>query len=340
VEADEQQINLTRFSLFFPEKREFFLENAGIFGFGRSRVNGFRTDLIPFFTRRIGLSEDRRLVPILGGARLSGRAGRNSFGLLSMQADDIAGVDSTNFSVLRVRRDLLQKSDVGVLFVNKQPQSGDFNRTYGADANFRLLRYLELASSILRTDSPDRPGDNLATNLEVAWRDSLFDIEARHQNIQENFNPEVGFVQRGAIKRSSGIFTLTPRPRERIPSVRYIGPSFSIDYITDQQNTLETRLLKGSFDVVFHNGAELSVGRRADFERLTAPFPIRRTQFIAPGDYNFDEWFVSFFSDKSRIVIGQAGFTSGSFWDGNRDAYLLGLDLQPGYRFAAGALIS
>jgi hypothetical protein len=341
VEADEQQINLTRFSLFFPEKREFFLENAGIFGFGRSRVGGYRTDLIPFFTRRIGLSEDRRLVPILGGARLSGRAGRNSFGLLSMQTDDITGVPSTNYSVLRARRDVLQKSDVGVLFVNKQPQSGgDYNRTYGADANFRLVRYLELSSSLLRTDSPDRPGQNFAANFEVAWRDSLFDVEARHQNIQENFNPEVGFVQRGSIKRSSGIFTLTPRPRERIPSVRYMGPSFSIDYITDQSNNLETRLLKGSFDVVFHNGAELSAGRRADFERLTAPFPIRRTQLIAPGDYNFDEWFVSFFSDKSRIITGQAGLSSGSFWDGDRDEYVVGLDVQPGYRFAAGAVLS
>jgi hypothetical protein len=340
VEADEQQINLTRFSLFFPEKREFFLENAGIFGFGRSRVGGYRTDLIPFFTRRIGLSQDRRLVPILGGARFSGRAGRNSFGLLSMQTDDIFGVPSTNYSVMRARRDLLQKSDVGFLFVNKAPQGGDDNRTYGADANFRVLQYLELSSSVLRTDSPGRPGDDLAANFEVAWRDSLFDLEARHQTIQANFNPEVGFVQRGAIKRSSGIFTLTPRPRERISSVRYLGPSFSIDYITDQANVLETRLLKGSFDVVFHNGAELSVGRRADFERLTSPFPIRPTQLIAPGDYNFEEWFVSFFSDKSRIITGQAGLTSGSFWDGNRDAYLLGLDLQPGYRFSAGALIS
>jgi hypothetical protein len=340
VEADEQQINLTRFSLFFPEKREFFLENAGIFGFGRSRVGGYRTDLIPFFTRRIGLSEDRRLVPIWGGARFSGRTGRNSFGLLSMQTDDIPGVPSTNYSVLRVRRDLLQKSDVGVLFVNKQPRAGDHNRTYGADVNFRVLRYLELASSVLGTDSPGRTGDNLAANLEIAWRDSLFDLEARHQTIQQNFNPEVGFVQRGAIKRSSGIFTLTPRPRERIPSVRYLGPSLAIDYITDQSNSLETRLLSSSLDVVFHNGAELSAGRRADFERLTAPFPIRGTQQIAPGDYSFDEWFVTFRGDRSRVLNGQARLSSGSFWNGNRDAYLLGLDLQPGYRFSAGAVLS
>jgi len=340
VEADEQQINLTRFNLFFPEKREFFLENAAIFGFGRSRVGGFRTDLIPFFTRRIGLSNDRRLVPILGGARLSGRSGRNSFGLLTMQADDIEDVNSTNFSVIRFRRDLLQKSDVGALFVNKDVSDGGYNRTYGADANFRLFRYLELSSFVLKTDSPDRQGRDAAANAEVAWRDNLFDLEARHLNIQENFNPEVGFVQRGAMKQSSGIFTLTPRPRERIPWVRYLGPSVSIDYITDQKNVLETRRLQSSFNVVFHNGTEIAVGRRSNFERLTEPFKIRNAQEIAPGDYGFGEWYSSFLSDKSRILVGQAAVTSGDFWDGTRNSYALGLDLQPGYHFSAGAVVN
>ena len=340
VEADEQQINLTRFNLFFPEKREFFLENAGIFGFGRSRVGGFRTDLIPFFTRRIGLSDDRRLVPILGGARLSGRSGRNTFGLLTMQADSIEDLNSTSFSVLRVRRDVLQKSDVGALFVNKDVMDGGYNRTYGADANFRLFRYLELSSFVLKTDSPDRQGRDLAGNVEVAWRDNLFDLEARHLEIQENFNPEVGFVQRGAMKQSSGIFTLTPRPRERIPWVRYMGPSVTVDYITDPKNVLETRRLQGSFNVVFHNGSELAVGRRSNFERLTEPFKIRNTQEIAPGDYNFDEWYASYLGDKSKVLVGQAGVTSGAFWDGTRDSYQLGFDLQPGYHFSAGALVN
>jgi hypothetical protein len=338
VEADEQQINLTRFNLFFPEKREFFLENAGVFGFGRSKVGGFRKDLIPFFSRRIGISDDRRLVPILGGARLSGRAGKNTFGLLNLQTDEIPGVPSANFSVLRVRRDIFAKSDIGGLFVTKQPSQGGFNHTYGVDANFRLLRYLEVASFVLKTESPDRRGRDLAANFEVAWRDDLFDLEVRHQTIQENFNPEVGFIQRGAVKQTSGIFTITGRPGKRIPWIRYAGPSLTLDYFSDQQGAPETRFLRTSFDIVFQNGAEFSVGRRAEFERLAKPFQIHGVQQIAPGDYSFDGSFITFKSDKSRTLSGEVGVESGSFWDGTRASYLLRLDLQPGRHFGLGAV--
>jgi len=336
VEADEQQINLTRFSLFFPEKREFFLENAGIFGFGRSR-SGFRTDLIPFFTRRIGISPDNRLVPILGGARLSGREGKNSFGFLNMQTDSIPGVPSTNFSVVRYPRNIIAKSDVGALFVNKDEAGEGYNRTYGVDANFRLFRYLELSSSLLKTQSPDKQGRDMAANFEVAWWDDLFDLEARHVDIQENFNPEVGFVQRGAMKRSTGTFILTPRPRERIPWVRYLGPAVMIDYITDQQGELETRVLQTGFNVVLHNGSEFGAGRRTDFERLKDPFKIRPDQEILPGDYNFSEWYMSLITDRSRLMYGQVTLQSGEFWDGERDGRMLGFGVQPGYHFSAGA---
>ena len=155
VEADEQEINLTRFSLFFPEKREFFLENASIFQFGkggRGSGPGAGGDLIPFFTRRIGISQGR-LVPILGGVRLTGRTGRYSLGVLSMQADDFEEVPSTNFSVVRVRLDIFRNSDVGGLLVNKQATEGCFNRTYGADLNLRFFNYLDINAFILKTDT-------------------------------------------------------------------------------------------------------------------------------------------------------------------------------------------
>ena len=130
VEADEQQINLTRFPLFFPEKREFFLENATIFRVKRVG-SGFRSgdrDLIAFFSRRIGLAEGT-VIPILGGARLTGRAGKYRLGLISMQTDELGSTPSTNFSVARVRRDILQNSDVGGIFINKHESGGRYNRT-------------------------------------------------------------------------------------------------------------------------------------------------------------------------------------------------------------------
>ncbi len=131
VEADRQQINLTRFSLFFPEKRDFFLENANIFLMGKPQRrfgNVSAQDLIPFFSRRIGLA-DGQIVPILGGARLSGSMGQYTLGFLSLQTANFGVTSSTNFTVLRLRRDLFRNSDVGGIFINKHADGSEFNRT-------------------------------------------------------------------------------------------------------------------------------------------------------------------------------------------------------------------
>ena len=132
VEVDVQQINLTRFSLFFPEKRDFFLENAGIFTFGQTDSRGNRpSELIPFFSRRIGLSEDGQPIPILGGARLTGRAGPYSLGFLNMQTLEAESEPANNFTVARVKRNILNQSEIGGIFINRQSNlSGDYNRSY------------------------------------------------------------------------------------------------------------------------------------------------------------------------------------------------------------------
>ena len=236
VEADDAQINFTRFSLFFPEKREFFLENREIFEFGNT---GIRTssrrrrglsrpgnDLIPFFSRRIGI-DDGRVIPIIGGGRLTGRSGRYRLGLISMQTAKYEEVPSTNFTVARVRRDIFQNSDIGVIFVNKQEVGDHFNRTYGVDASFRFFNYLELSSYLLGTDTPGLEGSDAAGFARVAWRDRFWDVEASHISIQDNFNAEVGFVPREGIRKSRGEFGITPRPEGRIPWVRELRRSVS-----------------------------------------------------------------------------------------------------------------
>ncbi len=337
VEADEEKINLTRFNLFFPEKREFFLENAGIFGFGRSRAGGYRQDMMPFFSRRIGISEDRRLVPIMAGARMTGRMGKYTLGLLNMQDYGTDTQPSANFSVVRVRRDILAKSDFGGIFVNKEEAGAGYNRTYGMDVNFRVLKYLELSSFLLKTDTPWLAGQDTSSNFEAAWKDDLFDVEARYFTVGKNFNPETGFLARGDMRENSLIFALTPRPQKHIPWIRQMGPTVSFDYFSNQDWSPQSRLVAGSFDTVFQNGATLSVGKRSDFERLTKPFQIRPNQSIPPGDYKFDEFFAAFVSDRSRLLSCDLGLASGGFWDGNRNSYRVGFDLQPGYQFSAGA---
>ena len=340
VEADNQQINLTRFSLFFPEKREFFLENASIFQFGRQggirRIGGVRrrdSDVIAFFSRRIGISEDGGLIPVLGGARLSGRMGPYTLGLFSLQTDDFEETPSTNFSVIRVSRDVLQRSDVGGIFVNKEEGSGQYNRTYGIDGNFNFLNHLDVTSFFLKTETPGLRNEDMAGNIMTAWTDQRFVLEGQYLVVGENFNPEVGFVPRKGMERSRGRITWTPRPGERIPWIREFRVLNRVDYITDTSGSLETRQMETRFGMNFQNGSSFSVGRDFRFERLTEPFFIRPDEAIPPGDYDFSEYSALVVIDRSRMFSGEARLATGGFFNGNRDSYRFLFGFRHGYRF-------
>ena len=337
VEADEEQVNLTRFSLFFPEKREFFLENAGNFQLGRARrgaaISGQR-DLIPFFSRRLGISGGR-VVPIFGGARLSGRVGSYTLGLLSMQADKFETTPSTNVSVARIRRDILQGSDLGGIFIDKQESGGRFNRTYGVDADFTFFRNLDISSFLLKTDTSGIRKKNMAANFALAWKDPRSEFQVEHLTIQNNFNPEAGFVPRKGLRKTAGAFTWTPRPGKRIPWIREFRPAVTLDYITNQENSLDTRTLSNSLSVVFQNGGILAFARDASFERLRQPFRIQTNRSIPVGDYQFEEYSASFSSDKSRMFSGSIDVSTGSFYDGDRNSYVTGLLFQSGYHLKA-----
>ena len=340
VEADNQQINLTRFSLFFPEKREFFLENASIFQFGRQgarrRVGGrsrLDSDVIAFFSRRIGISTDGRLIPVLGGARLTGRAGPYSLGMFSMQTDELEEIPSTNFSVIRVSRDVFQRSVVGGIFVNKHEGSGQYNRTYGIDGNFSFLNHLDLTTFVLKTETPGLGNQDVAGNITVAWTDQRMELEGQYLEIGENFNPEVGFVPRVGMKKGRGRVTWTPRPGESIPWIREFRILNWVDYVTDTSGNLETRQMETRLGMDFQNGSRFSVGRDFRFERLTEPFFIRPDQAILPGDYDFAEYSALLIVDRSRMFSGEARLATGDFWDGRRDSYRSLFAFRYGYRF-------
>ena len=157
VEADEQQVNLTRFSLFFPEKRDFFLENAGFFKMGTGGTftsTTVETDL--FFSRRIGLSDAGQPIPIVGGGRLAGKSGRHNIGVLDIETDSAFGRPGDNFLVARYSSDVLKRSRVGAMFINKQTMGGDrhYNRTVGADANLVLGKNFQVTSYVAKTETP------------------------------------------------------------------------------------------------------------------------------------------------------------------------------------------
>lgn len=334
VEADLQQINLTRFSLFFPEKREFFLENASIFEFGRA-LRGFasiRQDVIPFFSRRIGISQGR-LVPILGGGRLTGRAGAYTLGLLSMQADEFEELPTTNFSVVRVRRDIFKNSDVGGIFVNKYVQGGNSNQTFGADLNLNFFSKLDISTFFLKTQTPGLHGQDEAADFGVRWNDQRLDIQGEYLSIGENFNAEVGFVPRTGIRKSRVDLTWRLRPKDR--RIREIRPQGDITYITDQDNRLESRLSQLGLAFEFQDSSFIFMALDSDFERLDEPFFIRPGQSIPPGDYDFSFWSFTLSSDRSRKLGGVARFFIGDFYDGEKTTYRFELRVQPDHRFSA-----
>ncbi|MBI2150823.1 MAG: hypothetical protein HYU27_09510, partial [Acidobacteria bacterium] len=215
VEVDQQQVNLTRFNLFFPEKRDFFLENAGTFSFGTggggtSSTSSSNANLVPFFSRRIGLSAGGTPIPILGGARLTGQIDRYDIGL-SMKTSRSASGPSNNYVVGRVKRNLFRNSFVGALLTNRDSTiRGDYNRVYGSDAHFEFYNRLGFDSYVLRSDTPGKNGRNAARRFEAGWRDEEITASAEYATVQTNFNPEAGFIRRRDITQYSGDFAWRP----------------------------------------------------------------------------------------------------------------------------------
>src|SRR5205823_6774551 len=194
VEVDQQQVNLTRFNLFFPEKRDFFLENAGIFTFGAGIGNqsSNNLNLIPFFSRSIGLSGGTP-IPIVGGARLTGRTGDYDIGFLTMKteerSDGVRSVPSNNFVVGRLKRNFSTSSWIGALTTSRNSTvAGDYNRVYGPDAHFQFFNKLDFDAYLLKSDTAGKSGKNQARRVGVGWRDDELVVSTEYNAVQSNFN--------------------------------------------------------------------------------------------------------------------------------------------------------
>jgi hypothetical protein len=211
VEVDTEQINLSRFNLRFPEKRPFFLENSGLFTVGKDE------ELDLFFSRRIGLDEDGAIVPILAGGRLTGKTGGVNVGVLNMQTEDIRQVSANNFTVMRVSRELPNRSGIGAMFVNRSgtgslSTDNDWNRTWGADARLGVGEYFNMAGFAARTETPGLSGRDYAFNVDSEYNNRTHRIVAEYGRTGEDFNPEVGFLENeDGYRRVHGGYHLTMR---------------------------------------------------------------------------------------------------------------------------------
>ncbi|MBI4443169.1 MAG: carbohydrate binding family 9 domain-containing protein [Acidobacteria bacterium] len=338
VEVDEQQINITRFSLFFPEKREFFLENEGIFQFGdlpaeRGPNRSRETQL--FFSRRIGLSPQGEPLPIWGGARLSGQVGNYSLGLLNMQTKNAAGQPGNNFTVARVKRNILANSDIGAIFINRQASQGDdFHRSWGVDANFRFYQNLTFNSYLAQTFNDGVTGKNWTHKIAGEWRDNFTRFQVIYTDIEDNFIPEVGFTQRKNVRFVRTRVELHPRPRNN-RFIREIRPHGYINYFVDQNNrTVAKEGHYAPFEVLFHNGSRFEVFYAPFFDRLDRPFQIRTNIALPAGDYLYGQWNIEADTDPSKILSALLVFAKGSFFSGDITTWESTLTFRPNYRFS------
>ncbi len=324
VEVDERQVNLTRFPLFFPEKREFFLESQGIYEFAPSSFTSLsNSDNVPtlFFSRRIGL-ESGTPVPVVAGGRLTGKVGPFDVGALSIQTGREKGlsVPSTNFSVLRLRRDILQRSSVGVLYTRRSASTvaDGSNQTFGLDASFSLPRDVFVTAYYAQTRTSGFTGDDQSYLGRVNYSGNLWGAALEHLRVGENFNPEVGFVRRRGFRETIASARFSPRP-ESIEAIRRLSFETNLTYLEllDEQ-VMGNREGQARFEIEFESSDVFDITYTDKYELLERDFPINSDVTISPGRYSFSDIHVGFGLGLQRWYSGNVAFQRGTFYSGDK----------------------
>ncbi len=311
VESDNVQVNLTRFSLFFPEKREFFLERAGLFSFGEAR----QTEI--FFSRRIGLINEIR-----GGGRMTGQIGPLSVGALSLQTGDLdTGTEilpGSNNSVVRFRGEVFPRTTVGGMFTSLQNGVGH-NRVFGADTQVRFWGSSTFEGWLANVDDSGT-GSSSAGSLKIDVRPQRwYSVGGGFQSIDAGFNPGLGFVRRTDMVKYSGSAAWTPR-FESNSWARSLVAALLVDRVDGQDGVQQgsSQLMHNMFSLESGDFVMLNVRRR--FERLAAEDFIQGRALPA-GDYEFSSVDAIVSTNTSRTVSGRANVTLGNFWNGTRTTY-------------------
>lgn len=331
VEVDEQQVNLTRFSQFFPEKREFFLEGRGVFEFGQGGRPGFGggrgggpgrgggdTPSL-FYSRRIGL-QSGELVPIQAGGRLTGKVGAFTVGAMNIQTGGVdgAGIPSTNYSVVRVKRDILRRSSIGALFTNRTiTESGaGSNQALGVDAAFALFTNLTAGAYWAKTATTGSSGNDESWQAQFSYAADRYGLDATVLEVGSAFNPEVGFLRRSGFRKSGVSARFSPRPAS-LESIRKLTWTASLDYFEDPNGRLESRSQEGRFNVELENSDQISFQVQKAFERLADPFEIADDVSIVEGSYGFTDYRVNYNFGPQRRLAGNVSYQWGGFYDGS-----------------------
>ncbi|MDX1644657.1 MAG: DUF5916 domain-containing protein [Thermoanaerobaculia bacterium] len=332
VEADELQINLDRFNLFFPEKRPFFLENAGLFSVGVPQ------ELELFYSRRIGLGPDGEEVPIDWGARMSGKSGAYNLGLLYMQAEPVAGVaPREGFAVGRVSRDLPNRSSVGAIVIGREglgagATEDDENLTYAVDGRWGIGEYTTLEAFAARTETPGITEDDYAFRVGGGYNSETWTYEVNYAEVGEGFNPEVGFLTRTAYRKPDAFILRTVRPRD-LWGLQELRPHVSYTGYWDFDGFHETGFLHIDNHWEWKNGYEVHTGVNFVHEGLKEPFEISEGIVVPAGSYDNEELQLIFWTNQGAPLSFETRIVAGGFFDGDRVAMTPVLRFRIGERF-------
>ena len=319
VEVDEQQVNLDRFNLFFPEKRPFFLENAGQFSVGSPG----EVDL--FFSRRIGIGTNGSLVPIIGGSRVSGKIGQTNIGLLSMFSDEVPSesgelnIIKNNYSVARVNHDFAAKrSSIGGIFVNRSGIGNDldYNRVFAMDGKLGIGKKAQLSGYVSKSNTPGITTNDHAFNFLAVYNWNGWNLRAGYTEVGEGFNPEVGFLLRSAFKKPEFLIFKQWRPKNT-GKLLEVRPHISYRGYWNFQNTQETGFLHVDNHWVWESGFEIHTGINFTKETVLAPFPISNV-IVDAAEYNHQELQLVLMTNANRKFYFQTRTVIGGYFGGNR----------------------
>jgi hypothetical protein len=333
TEVDARRTNLTRFSLFFPEKRTFFLENSDIFAFGIGLTGQFRTDLVPFFSRRIGLYQGAE-VPLDAGAKLSGRSGNTNFGALAVRTREQIGlVPAATLGAVRVKQNVLRESSVGFIASAGDPAGRGDSWMVGTDWTYQTSRLWGDKNFLvgiwgLATDRADLSGDKTALGWKIDYPNDTWDIALTYKRVGEGFDPSLSFVSRRGIQIWSLGVNYSLRPGGRV--FRQLFHELQPFLVLDLDGHWESyRVFTAPINWRFESGERFEFNIVPEGERLVAPFDVASGVSVPPGSYHWVRYRLEGDIAAKRKVSGRFSWWFGRFYDGTLHQLSGSLQLKP-----------
>ena len=335
TEVDARQINLTRFPLFFPEKRTFFLEGADVFDFGLG-LGGHMVDLIPFFTRRIGLVRGH-IVPLDLAIKLTGKVGSFNIGVLDALTGEVKGVaPRSNMFAMRVYKNILEESKTGLIFTYGDPTGRKRSWMAGVDFTYKTSRFYGDKNFLigvwgLVNDRIDLKGDKTAFGFKIDYPNDLLDAFITFKHIGDGFDPSLGFVRWNGINKLNFGFSFNPRPSWKL--VRQMFHEFYVNYVTDLKGEpFQWRIFMAPVNWQLESGDRFEINYVPNWERIPEEFEIDQAK-VEPGKYRWTRYRIEVESAEKRKWKAKFTWWFGTFYNGKLDQYESELEIRPSSKF-------